>query len=49
MSWWANPDDGIPEKYLGVKDLVEDLLRPIENGLTAIVPDVKFNPLPMAE
>jgi hypothetical protein len=38
----ADPDKWIPEKYLTVTDLVEDLLRPIENGLTAIVPDVKF-------
>jgi hypothetical protein len=41
------PDNWIPERYLDVADLVEDLLKPIENGLTAIVPDVKFQPLPI--
>ena len=45
----ADPDQWIPERYLTIKDLVEDLLRPIENGLTDIVPDVKFLPLAVAE
>jgi hypothetical protein len=45
----AEPDDWIPEKYLTVSDLVDDLLRPIENGLTAILPDIKFTALPLQE
>jgi hypothetical protein len=43
----ADPDKWIPQRYLTVEDLVEDLLKPIENGLTDILPAVKFLPLPL--
>lgn len=33
----AEPDNWIPQQYLNVADLVEDLLRPIENWLEPII------------
>jgi hypothetical protein len=41
----AEPDDWIPSQYLNVPDLADKLLRPIENGLTTIVPEVKYDTL----
>jgi hypothetical protein len=44
----ADPDQWIPEKYLEVNDLVEKLLKPIENGLTPVLGDlIQFKPLPL--
>lgn len=46
----ADPDQWLPQKYLGVGDLVEDLLKPIENGVGPLISkSVKFEPLPMKE
>jgi hypothetical protein len=46
----ANPDDWLPQEYLTVTDLVEDLLKPIENGLGPILgKSVKFDPLKLSE
>lgn len=39
----ADPDKWLPEEYLTVNDLVEGLLKPIENGLTPYVRSVKFD------
>lgn len=42
----AHPADWIPQQYLSVNDLAEDLLKPIENGLGAIIgKNVKYDPL----
>lgn len=44
----AAPDDWLPQRYLTVPDLVEDLLKPIENGLSAILgKSFQFEPLPL--
>jgi hypothetical protein len=41
-----DPDSWIPAKYLSVNDLAEDLLKPVENGVGAIVgAAVKYEPL----
>jgi hypothetical protein len=41
----ADPESWLPEKYLTVNDLIDDLLKPIENGLTATVKSLVFTPL----
>jgi hypothetical protein len=42
----ADPDLWLPQQYLTVTDLVEDLLKPIENGLGSLLgKSVKFDPL----
>lgn len=44
----ANPDRWLPQKYLTVTDLVEDLLKPIENGVGPLISkSIKFEPLPI--
>ncbi len=46
----ANPDQWLPAKYLTVNDLVEDLLKPIENGVGPLIRKmVKFEPLPLKQ
>jgi hypothetical protein len=46
----ANPDDWLPKEYLTITDLVEDLLKPIENGLGPLLgKSVKFDPLKLDE
>jgi hypothetical protein len=46
----ANPDDWLPQEYLTVTDLVDDLLKPIENGLGPLLgKSVKFDPLKLDE
>jgi hypothetical protein len=45
----ADPDLWLPEKYLTINDLVDDLLKPIENGLTALVGQIKHEPLKLKE
>jgi len=34
----ADPQQWLPEEYLTVQDLVDDLLKPIENGLSQLLP-----------
>jgi hypothetical protein len=42
----ANPDQWLPKEYLTVTDLVEDLLKPIEEGIGPLInKSVKFEPL----
>ena len=42
----ADPDRWLPQKYLTVTDLVEDLLRPIEASMGPLInKSVKFEPL----
>ena len=44
----ADPDQWLPEPYLTVGDLVEDLLRPIENGLEPLLGRaIRFQFLPL--
>ena len=44
----AEPDKWLPEAYLTIDELVEDLLRPIENGVGPLISKaVKFEPLPL--
>jgi hypothetical protein len=44
----AEPDTWLPDKYLTVSDLVENLLKPIENSLGPLISkSVKFDPLPL--
>ena len=44
----ADPDLWLPAEYLTVSDLVEDLLRPIENGLEPLLgKSLRFQPLPL--
>jgi hypothetical protein len=46
----ADPDKWLPQKYLTVTDLVEDLLKPIENGLGPLLgKSVKFDPLKLSD
>lgn len=46
----ADPDQWLPKEYLTVKDLVEAILKPIENGLGPLIDkSVKFDPLPLKE
>ena len=46
----AEPDKWLPEKYLTVKALAEDLLKPIENGVGPLInKSVKFEPLKLVE
>lgn len=46
----ADPTQWLPEQYLTVADLVEDLLKPIENGLEPLLgKSVKFEPLPIKQ
>jgi hypothetical protein len=33
----ADPDRWLPPEYLTVNDLVDDLLKPIENGLEPLI------------
>jgi hypothetical protein len=40
-----DPDSWLPERYLDVNDLVENLLKPIENGITPLLKSVKFEAL----
>ncbi len=42
----AEPDNWLPQEYLTINDLVNDLLRPIENGLGSIInKSVKYDAL----
>lgn len=44
----AEPDHWLPQQYLSVSDLVEDLLRPIELGLAPLLGTLlKCEPLPL--
>lgn len=44
----AEPDRWLPDRYLTVADLVEDLLKPIENGVGPLInKSVKFEALPL--
>jgi hypothetical protein len=44
----ADPDLWLPAEYLTVADLVENLLRPIENGLEPLLGKaIRFQPLPL--
>jgi hypothetical protein len=44
----ADPDQWLPQEYLTISDLVDHLLKPIENNLGAILGNaVKFDPLPL--
>ena len=44
----ADPDAWLPQQYLTVADLVEQLLKPIEQGLTPILGrSISFSPLPL--
>lgn len=46
----AEPDRWLPQEYLTVADLVEDLLKPIENGVGPLIgKSVRFEPLPMKQ
>jgi hypothetical protein len=46
----ADPDLWLPTRYLTVNDLVEDLLKPIENGLGSLLgKTVTFDPLHLQE
>ena len=46
----ADPDQWIPKEYLTVNDLVEHLLKPIENGVAPLIDkSVKFEPLKLKE
>jgi hypothetical protein len=46
----ADPDKWLPAAYLSVSDLVEDLLKPIENALGPLInKSVKFEPLTLKE
>ncbi len=46
----ADPDQWLPQNYLTVADLVEDLLKPIENGLGPLLgKSVKFDPLKLTD
>jgi len=43
-----DPDKWLPEKYLTVADLVEDLLKPIENGVGQLIgKSIGFESLPL--
>lgn len=43
----ADPDAWLPQKYLTVTDLAEDLLKPIENGLQPIFRKKMGSPSPL--
>lgn len=44
----ADPDLWLPDDYLTVGDLVEGLLKPIENGLEPVLgKSIRFQPLPL--
>jgi hypothetical protein len=46
----AEPDKWLPDQYLNVTDLVEHLLKPIENGVGPLInKSVKFEPLPLKQ
>lgn len=46
----ADPDQWLPSDYLTVTDLVEDLLKPIENGVGPLInKSVKFEPLKLQQ
>lgn len=45
----ADPDSWLPKEYLTITDLVEHILKPIENGITHLVKNVKFDPVHMSE
>ena len=46
----AEPDNWLPDQYLTVTDLVEHLLKPIENGVGPLInKSVKFEPLPLKQ
>ncbi len=46
----ADPDQWLPSEYLTINDLVEDLLKPIENGIGPLInKSVKFDPLKLEE
>lgn len=46
----ADPDKWLPEEYLTVADLVENLLRPIENGVGPLINKaVRFESLPLKQ
>jgi hypothetical protein len=46
----ADPDQWLPQSYLTVADLVEDLLRPIENGIAPLLKrPIKAGPLPLKQ
>jgi hypothetical protein len=46
----ADPDQWLPQDYLNVNDLVENLLKPIENGVGSLISkSVKFDPLKLDE
>lgn len=45
-----DPDQWLPQKYLTINDLVNDLLRPIESGLGPLISkSVGFEPLKLDE
>jgi hypothetical protein len=46
----ADPDLWLPQEYLTVNDLVEKLLKPIENGIGPLInKTVKFEPLSLQD
>ncbi len=46
----ADPDKWLPKQYLTISDLVEDLLKPIENGVGPLInKSVKFDPIKLME